>query len=218
MKNTTLSTVLLTLAIGLLALAITAHAQQPRQLNFEQHALSMSYSLESKGDYKGALQQVQSVIERQPNHYFCLMRAGWLNLCLAAYPDSLRSYNEAARACPRAVEPLLGAIKAAAALGDWKSVESLSKSLLDKDPHNYTGLSRLAYAYCMRKDYNAAAAQYSELLNLYPSDLDMRNGLAWCYYYQGKKSEAKSQFEEVLNVSPTNASANQGIAAVAAMK
>lgn len=217
MKTTTQSIILLTLAIGLFILGTTLHAQQP-QLNFVQSALSMSYSLESKGDYKGALQQVQSVLGRQPDHYFCLMRSGWLNLCLGIYADSLQAYNQASRACPQAVEPLLGALKAAAALGDWKSVESLAKSLLEKDPNNYTGLSRVAYAYFMRKDYNSAAVHYSRILTLYPSDLDMRNGLAWSYYYQGRKSEAKAQFEEVLNVSPSNSGANQGIAAVAALK
>jgi tetratricopeptide (TPR) repeat protein len=201
------------LVIGCFALGFSLYAQTKPQLTFNQNALQQSYNCETRGDYRGALSQIQPVLERQPNHYFCLMRSGWLNLCLRAYSEAFRSYNEAARTCPQAAEPAIGAIKAAAALGDWKSVESLARSVLEKDPGNYTALSNLAYACCMKKDYPTAAQHYSKLLTLYPSDLDMRNGYAWSLYYAGKKGDAKAQFVEVLDVSPANSSANEGLAA-----
>lgn len=176
-------------------------------------SLRASYDAEAKGNFNGALEPVLAALNRNPRHYFCQMRAGYLYLILRQYPQGLTAYQAAAELMPSAVEPCVGALKAANALGNWTAAEKWGHLVLRKDPGNYTGLSRLAYSHYMRKDYALALTHYKEVLELYPSDIDMRNGLAWSCYYMGNKTEARKLFAEVLEVSPDNASANQGLAA-----
>jgi tetratricopeptide (TPR) repeat protein len=176
-------------------------------------ALRASYAAEAKRDYATALKALTEVLITDNRNYFLQMRAGYLNLMLGKYPASGDAYEAAADLEPRTVEAALGALKANAAAGDMVAAEKWAQAVLSQDPKNYTGLSRLAYAYFMKKDYAQALDYYQRVVELYPSDLDMKNGLAWSAFYMGNKSKAQTLFLEVLSVSPDNSSAAQGLAA-----
>jgi tetratricopeptide (TPR) repeat protein len=176
-------------------------------------ALRASYAAEAKGDYQEALKSILDAASRDSRNYFLQMRVGYLNFMLAKYEKSLEAYQTAANLESNSVEALMGAVKAAAQLGRWNTVEQLAQEVLKKDASNYTALSRLAYAYFMRKDYAQASRYYQQVSDLYPSDTEMKNGLAWSSFYLGNVVKAKSLFSEVLAVNPEDANAKQGLAA-----
>jgi tetratricopeptide (TPR) repeat protein len=178
-----------------------------------QKALRASYLAEAKGDYGAAAKSLLEMLIREPQNYFLQMRAGYLNLMLGQYNASLNAYEIAAEMQPRAVEPAMGALKAAVGLGNWAVAEKWASNVLQQDPNNYVGLSRLAYSYFVRKDYAKASEQYQKVLMLYPSDTEMKSGLAWSYYYLGNKTKAQTLFTEVLAVNPDDAIAKQGVSA-----
>lgn len=178
-----------------------------------QDALRASYAAEAKGNYTEALRLLQDVQTRESRNYFLQMRLGYLNLTLKQYAASMSAYQEADRLDTRAVEPSLGALKGAMALGKWADAEKWANDVLKRDAANYSALSSLAYACFVRKDYAKAVKYYEQVVELYPSDTTMKNGLAWSLLYQGFKSKAEAVFSEVLAVSPDDANTRQGLAA-----
>ncbi len=52
------------------------------------------------------------------------------------------------------------------------------------------------------------------MLELFPSDVEIRTGLGWALLKQGKGADAAREFEQVLKVAPKQASAREGLLAV----
>ncbi len=178
-----------------------------------QIALRRSYAAEAQGKYAEALTSIQDELQRDSRNYFLQMRVGYLNMMLGKYDVSLKAYEAADRLESHAVEAAVGALKAAMMLGNWAAAETWANDVLRTDSFNYVALSRLAYAYFVRKNYPKAVEYYQKVLDLYPSDLDMKTGLAWSLFYMGDKQKAETSFSEVIAVSPDNVSAKQGLLA-----
>jgi tetratricopeptide (TPR) repeat protein len=177
-----------------------------------QKALKTSYAAEAKGDYAAALKSLMEVLITDSRNYFLQMRAGYLNYMLGKYPASLEAYKNASELEPRAVEAAIGALKASSMGTDFAMTERWAQAVLSRDSNNYLGLSRLAYSYFARKDYAKARDSYQRVLDLYPSDIDMKSGLAWSSFYIGNKSKAATLFSEILSVNPDYSGAQNGLA------
>lgn len=177
-----------------------------------QKALKASYAAEAKGDYVTALKTLTEVLNTDSRNYFLQLRSGYLNLMLGKYTASLEAYENAASLEPRAVEPALGALKASSMGTNYATTEKWAQNVLGRDSDNYMGLSRLAYSYFARKDYSKAGEYYQRVLDLYPSDNDMRSGLAWSSFYLGNKTKAAALFSEIIAVNPDYNGAQHGLA------
>jgi tetratricopeptide (TPR) repeat protein len=152
-----------------------------------------------------------AILRREPNHYAANLRAGWLNYLLGKYPDANRYYLKAVAAKPNAIEPRLGAILPQMAAGDWLSAEKSARDVLKRAPREYLASSRLAFTLFSLKRFVEAQAQYKEVLEDYPGDVDMMVGLGWTYFHQGLKPQAQEMFLRALAIRRDSQSAKEGV-------
>ena len=173
-----------------------------------------SFSLETAGNYAGALDRMDAIAEKGETDYLLHLRRGWLLYLNGRYADSVDAYEAAVTLQPRSAEAMAGQTLPLMALRRWTDAEATCKKLLAVAPGNYLGMSRLAWAQFSAGKYAEAEAAYRNVLVQYPSDNDMRAGLGWSLLRQGKSSEARSAFKAVLRTVPGHVSAGQGITAL----
>ncbi len=99
----------------------------------------------------------------------------------------------------------------------WKKAELVIKVIIKNDPNNYIANSRIAYILYSQGKYGEAKATYFKVLQLYPSDIDMKLGLAWTYVKMGYTKKASAWFHDVLKVRRTNVNALEGMDTVRKM-
>jgi tetratricopeptide (TPR) repeat protein len=172
-----------------------------------------SYQHEAKGDYAEALAEIDALPSASRRTYTYHLRRGWLLYLAGRHWDSIESYRKAIAVAPDAVEPLLGLMLPEAALRLWLDVIATGELVLDKDPLNYTALSRMAWANYGLGRHREATRLYRKLVRAYPSDVEMRTGLAWSLLKQGRTEAARTQFQHVLGIAPDHPSAKEGLAA-----
>lgn len=195
----------LLVGVSLSVLAAPAFAQPTPEL------YRQSYALEARGDYRGALEAMESITQKSPD-YTAILRRGWLLYLAGRYTESFADYEKAVSLEPKAVEPRLGAMLPAMALRRWKEAEKLGLEVLAQAPGEYLALSRLAFIHFEQARYDKAESFYRQALALFPSNVEMRAGLAWTLLRQGKASEARAGFEAILRVAPDLATAKEGLA------
>lgn len=182
-------------------------AQDAMQTAFEQ-----SYIQEQAGNYKGAVQSIAAVYN--PKSYECNLRLGYLNYMSGAYNDAIGYYKKAIDLMPYAIEPRLGYVYPAAALGKWDDVVLQYQAILKIDPKNSTVNYKLGVIYYNRKKYAQAYALFEKVVNLYPFDYDGLIMFAWTNYRLGKLPQAKLLFKKVLLLSPNDKSALEGLSLI----
>jgi len=196
----------LAIMIGIMLIKFSV-AQDAMQTAFEQ-----SYIQEQAGNYKGAVQSIAAVYN--PKSYECNLRLGYLNYMSGAYNDAIGYYKKAIDLMPYAIEPRLGYVYPAAALGKWDDVVLQYQSILKIDPKNSTVNYKLGVIYYNRKKYAQAYALFEKVVNLYPFDYDGLIMFAWTNYRLGKLPQAKLLFKKVLLLSPNDKSALEGLSLI----
>lgn len=182
-------------------------AQDATQTAFEQ-----SYSFEKAGNYKSAAQSIAAVYT--PKSYECNLRLGYLYYMSGAYNDAITYYKKAIDLMPYAIEPRLGYVYPAAALGKWDDVVTQYQAILKIDPKNSSVNYKLGVIYYNRKKYAQAHALFEKVVNLYPFDYDGLIMFAWTNYRLGKLQQAKILFKKVLLLSPNDKSALEGLSLI----
>lgn len=196
------------LTLGLsLTLAGAAAAADPVADAYRQ-----SYAHEAKGELLDALAVLDALPKAQRGTYLYQLRRGWLLYLLGRPWDAIEAYRAAGKLEPKAIEPLLGLMLPEATLLLWLDVVETGRAVRAKDPHNYTATSRMAWAYYSLGRYGDAERYYLELLELYPSDVEMRVGLGWSQLGQGRRQAARVSFEAVLQAAPDHPTAARGLA------
>ena len=173
-----------------------------------------SFSLETAGDYAGALARMDEVAAKGSGDYLLHLRRGWLLYLTGRYADSATAYQDAVALQPRSAEAMAGLTLPLMALRRWVDAESVCDTLLAVAPGNYLGMSRRAWVLFSAGRYAEAEAAYRLVLVQYPSDNDMRAGLGWSLLRQGKANEARAAFKVVLLTVPGHVSAGQGVTAL----
>ncbi len=175
-------------------------------------AYQISNDLEAAGRYRQALEAMDGVAAADRDEYVYHLRRGWLHYLSGDHRESVASYRQAIAGAPRAVEPHLGLMLPQMALRLWRDAEQTGADALALDPKNYLAGSRRAWALYNLGRFDEAEVAYRRVLELYPSDVDMRGGLGWCLLELGRPVDAATQFRSVLRVAPTDATALQGLA------
>ena len=170
-----------------------------------------SYDLEAAAKYSDALQAHVRIPASEKQTYVYQLRLAWLTYLAGKYDDSVEAYKAAAKAAPKAIEPMIGRTLPEMALRRWRAVIQTTGQVLDRDPGNTLARSRRGLAKYSQGRYKDAAEDYAKVLEAYPSDTDIRTGLGWSLLKMGKTKDAAMHFEAVLRVAPKHASAREGL-------
>jgi tetratricopeptide (TPR) repeat protein len=189
--------------------ALSAAAQDYSRLTA---AFSESYLKEKAGKYADAATALKAYYDS--NSYEINLRLGWLTYLQGNFNESLGFYNKAIDLMPYAIEPRLGVVLPASALGNWDVVISHYNRILAIDPNNTITLYRLGLIYYDRKDYKQAFQFFEKVVNLYPFDYQSVLMLAWTNYRLGKTREARVLFNKALLYYPDDASAKEGLSLI----
>ena len=184
-----------------------AHAQETLQTAFEQ-----TYAQERVGNYAGAVQTMNAVYNS--NSYECNLRLAYLRYMSGSYVESTHLYQKAIALMPYAIEPRLGYVYPAAALGKWDDVMNQYTAILKIEPKNSNVNYKIGVIYYNRKKYTQAYAHFEKVVNLYPFDYDGLLMFAWTNYRIGKLPQAKLLFKKVLLLSPDDKSALEGLSLI----
>ncbi len=175
-------------------------------------AFSKSYQLETKSDFKGAIEALKTAYDK--SSYELNLRMGWLNYKAGSYKESQGYYQLAIDLKPNAIEAKFGYVYPAYALGNMNEVVAQYNKILVIDPQNTTANYRMGMISYDKKDYQVAYKYFNKVVNLYPFSYDALIMYAWSSYRIGKKDDAKELFNRVLCLSPGDKSALEGLAAV----
>jgi len=191
----------------LMIISLSLHGQA----NFKpiEDAFASSYLLQDKANYTGAIAALKAVYDE--NSYEINVRLGWLNYLGGFFTESAAYYQKAIKLKPYAIEPKLGFVYPAAALGNWDQVITQYNEILKIDPQNTTANYRLGSIYYGKLDYAAAEKYLEKVVNLYPFDYDSNILFAWTNLKLGKNREAQVLFHKVLMIQPNDPSALEGM-------
>jgi tetratricopeptide (TPR) repeat protein len=201
-----------------LSLALTAPAATLSAADDVASLVQRSYDLEGSSKYAESLAALDQLPASNQATFVVQLRRGWLLYLLGRYDESTAAYQKATSFEPAAVEARLGASRSLLALRKWGEAEKECREVLTRDGSNYYGSSRLAFALYNQGRYADALVYYKKMVELYPSDVEMRNGVGWSQIKLGDAAAAAKSFRAVLDVAPRNASAQEGLKAAGVTK
>jgi tetratricopeptide (TPR) repeat protein len=185
--------------------AIPAYSQQEDLTR----AFDLSYDHERQGRYSQAVETLKAVYDE--NLYEVNARLGWIDYLQGNFTESMSYYQKAISLKPYAIEPRLGYVLPAAALGNWQLVEEQYNKILEIDPMNTLVNYRQGMVYYNREMYEKALGYFEKVVNLYPFDFDSVVMMAWTSYKLGRMREAKVLFQKALLIRPNDTDAEEGL-------
>jgi tetratricopeptide (TPR) repeat protein len=191
-------------AITFLTMGATAQSTEDIQKAFK-----ASYTDEYKGNYTGAIADLQKIYK--PECYECNLRLGWLQYEAKKYTSSMDYYQKAIDLRKYSVEARLGYIKPAAELKKYDKTYAMYEEILKIDPYNSTANYWVGVAYYNAKKYDIAAKYLELVVNMYPFDYDANHMLGWTYLSLGRAADARILFNQALYNRPGDASATDGL-------
>lgn len=172
-------------------------------------AFSKSYELEYKGEYTKAITEIKNVYDQKS--YEINLRLAWLHYSAGLFSESTQYYSKCINLMPMAIEPKLGYVYPATALGEWGKVLTQYQNILKIDPQNANVNYKIGLIYYGKKDYKQAHKYLEKVVNLYPFGYNGLLYLGWTKYFLGDIQKAKVLFGRVLLYSPKDASAQKGL-------
>jgi len=177
-----------------------------------QEAFSKSQAYESRGNFTDAISTMKAIYAE--DSYEINLRLGWVTYLNGSFTESASYYQKAITLKPYAIEPKLGFVYPASALGNWDQVIAQYTAILATDPQNTTANYRMGSIYYGRKDYAKAEKFLEKVINLYPFDYDSMLLFAWTNFKLGKLREAQVMFNKVLLNKPKDTSALEGLSLI----
>ena len=175
-------------------------------------AFSKSQQFESRGNFTDAISVMKTIY--QEDSYEINLRLGWVTYLAGLFTESAAYYQKAIKLKPYAIEPRLGFVNPASALGNWDQVISQYNEILTIDPQNSVVNYRMGSIYYGRKEYANAEKYLEKVVNLYPFDYDSVVLYAWTAYRLGKFREAQVLFNKALMNKPGDTSALEGLSLI----
>jgi len=175
-------------------------------------AFTESYAKEKEGKYADATKPLKAMYDKKS--YEVNLRLGWLTYLQGQFSESVGYYSKAIELMPYAIEPRLGIVLPASAMGNWGSVVEQYNKILSIDPNNTLVLYRMGMISYENKDFKRAYTYFEKVVNLYPFDYHSLLMLGWTNYQLGKTKEAKILFQKALLYDPTSASAKEGLSLI----
>lgn len=177
-----------------------------------------SYDMEAASKNAESLAALDQLPASNQATFIVQLRRGWLLYLLGRYDESVIAYQKATGYELASIEARLGASRSLLALRRWSDAEKECREVLARDATNYFGSSRLAFALYSQGRFADALGHYKKMVELYPSDVEMRNGVGWTQLKLGDAASAAKSFRAVIEISPRNASAQEGLKAAGVNK
>ena len=178
----------------------------------QQEAFSRSQEYEKRGNFADAIATMKKIY--QEDSYEINLRLGWVTYLNGLFTESSAYYQKAISLKPYSIEPKLGFVYPASALGNWDQVIGQYNDILAIDPQNTLANYRMGSIYYGRKDYTRAEKYLEKVINLYPFDYDSMILFAWTNFKLGKLREAQVMFNKVLLNKPKDTSALEGLSLI----
>lgn len=175
-------------------------------------AFSMSYAKETAGDYKGGVDALKAVYNK--NSYELNLRLGWLSYLAGMLDESISYYQRAITLMPMGIEARLGLVYPVSSMGNMTQVINTYNDILKIDPMNTLANFRLGLVYYGRNDFVKAKPLFKKVVDLYPFDYDGIHMLGWTNLKLGNTHDAKILFEKALLYKPGDASAKEGLSLI----
>lgn len=196
-------------AMSVLMLTFQVHGQE---YSIMQDAFANSYTQEGGGEFSTAIETLRGVYSE--DSYEVNLRLGWLSYNAGQFTESMAYYQRATSLRPIAIEPLLGLVLPASAMGNWEMVRKQYERILAIDPMNTKANYNLGSIHYYREEYDKAYKYFEKVVNLYPFDYDALLMYGWTNYRLGKLREAKVLFQKALLNSPEDQSAKEGLSLI----
>jgi len=196
-----MKTVLFIILLG----TVTVSAQ-----NTKLDAFKKSIKQAENFKYGEATKTLLDIYGSYSDDYLVNLRLGWLYYVTKDYKASEKYYNKAVKISSNSPEALLGLTLPFSKENNWDKIISIYKSILDKNPHNYTANLRLGQIYFNNKNYLNAKMLFETIQKDFPSDFEANLYLGWIYYYLGNNSKSNKYFTNALIAAPNDNSALQG--------
>jgi tetratricopeptide (TPR) repeat protein len=161
-----------------------------------------SYTLETQGNYAGASQALESVIQTNSRHEFATMRLGWLAYLQKDYNVSIDHYKKAVELNTNSLDAKLGIMLPLMAQGRWKEAASYGETVLKLAPYQYYAHIRLMACEEARLQWNALYKHAQNISKYYPTDATIAVYLARAASVTGETKVAIKAYEDVLERSP----------------
>ena len=191
----------------LLSSVLTLNAQH--DFNAVRDAFQKSYIQEATGEYVGAINSLKAVYDEKS--YETNLRLGWLTYLSGGFTESKAYYLRAIAIMPYAVEPRLGFVYPAGAMGNWSEVIAQYEKILEITPNYTLVLHRLGLIYYGRNEFDKALKYFEKVVNLFPFDYDGLTMLAWTHFKLNNTREARVLFQKALLNTPGGSSALEGL-------
>mgnify|MGYP001181028335 CR=1 FL=1 len=169
-----------------------------------QNSITDSYNLEASGNYTEALRIMQGLAEQEPGEAFYQVRIAWLQYLLGQYQNAQGSYRASLQILDN-LDAWTGIINCNLALANWTEARRIAGDLLTIHAQNPTILGKAAYASYMMQDYQASAAIFGRITELYPWDMENRGYLLNNLYLAGRIEEAREQYNLLKKYYPASA-------------
>lgn len=169
----------------------------------------MSYDYEKMENYEDAIKAIYPVYKAFPDTYTVNLRLGWLYYLNGSYANSISHYKASMKACPNAVEAMLGLTLPLMAQGKWQDTEKQLHYLTSIDFFNYYGNLRLAISLKHQNKNNEAIKITEKMLSIYPSDVSFLQEKAENHAILKDFHGAHITFQSVLILDPNNIPAKE---------
>lgn len=199
------------LSVVALLFIITPHVPGYGQSDFNatRDAFQRSYIQEATGEYIAAINSLKSVYDEKS--YELNLRLGWVTYLSGGFTESKAYYLRAISLMPYAIEPRLGFVYPAAAMGNWTEVIAQYEKILEITPNYSLVLHRLGLIYYGRNEFEKALKHFEKVVNLFPFDYDGLTMLAWTHFRLNNTREARVLFQKALLNTPGGSSALEGL-------
>jgi tetratricopeptide (TPR) repeat protein len=178
----------------------------------EQVGLSLSYQLETEGNYSAALKPVKPLLSVDESAEFANLRYAWLHYLQKNYNKAISYYKQALQLNPQSIDAKLGVSLVMLAQLRWKEAASYASQVLEQAPSNYIAHLRLIISYSAQKKWSKVSKQAKLVHQLYPTQTAPLLYLARSYVYTGKKEQAIGTYQAALLRAPSNFEAKKYLA------
>jgi putative PEP-CTERM system TPR-repeat lipoprotein len=189
--------------------AAEREADAARQRGFDPHQAIplLTQSLLAQGKYQKLLDDLKPEGRDATLDASVLVARGYALIGLKKPDDAQKSFAEAQRAAPNAVEPLLADARLSVARADLNAAQAKIDAAIAAQPKSVEALLAKAQLLRLKNDGPGAMAVLDDLINSQPSAMQARLDRASLALAMNKNDQAKTDIEAVLKGTPGNVQA-----------